>query len=257
MLGRNVLIGSPAFVRAHALPGRAALEADIAQLDGTLTRVLVAVDGVVVAAAAIGDRIRSEALVSLSALRAHQWRTSIASGDAMEVAQAVGATLGFGAHDVHANMTPEAKRDLVLSLRTPGRRVVMVGDGVNDAAAIAAASVGIGVHGGAEACLENADVFLARPGLTPLLALVEGAQRTVGVIRRNFVFSLSYNVIGALLAIMELLTPCMAALLMPLRSLTVVLASWQGRTFELAETSGSRKTLARFASNVARLSNAS
>jgi Cu2+-exporting ATPase len=98
-------------------------------------------------------------------------------------------------------------------------------------AAIAAASVGVGVHGGAEASLASADIFLATPGLAPLRELMDGAERTTRVIRRNFAFSLTYNVIGASLAIAGVLTPLIAAILMPLSSLTVVIASWQGHTF--------------------------
>ena len=231
VLGHDVLVGSPAFVRSRAAGGAPALEAAIAALDHTLTPVLIAVDGVLLAAAGVGDRIRDDALSALTALRARGWRTIMASGDVLEVAQAVGRRLGFETPDVHGAMSPEGKLALVESLRREGQQVIMVGDGVNDAAAIAAASVGIGVHGGAEACLANADVFLARPGLTPLRELIEGAERTVHVIRRNFAFSLSYNVIGASLAIAGLLTPLIAAILMPLSSLTVVIASWRGRTF--------------------------
>ncbi len=230
--GRELVVGSPTFVRAQASDGTRTLEQAIGTMDRTLTPVLVAMDGVVVAAAGIGDRIRADALDSLTALRAMGWHTVMASGDAPDVARAVGAQLGFAEHDVHAAMSPEGKLALVQSLQADGAHVVMVGDGVNDAAAICAAAVGIGVHGGAEACLANADVFLARPGLSPLRELMEGAQRTVRVIRRNFAFSLAYNVVGASLAIAGLLTPLIAAILMPLSSLTVVFASWRGRTFE-------------------------
>ncbi len=233
--GRTVLVGSPAFVRAQAAHGEATVEADIAALDDTLTPVLVAVDGVVVAAAGFGDRIRADAPEALAALRARGWRTVMASGDMPLVAQAVGRTLGFAPSDVHGAMSPEGKLALVESLQRGGAKVVMVGDGVNDAAAIAAANVGVGVHGGAEACLATANVFLACPGLTPLRELVEGAERTVTVIRRNFAFSLGYNAIGASLAIAGVLTPLIAAVLMPISSLTVVIASWRGRTFEAGE----------------------
>jgi Cu2+-exporting ATPase len=111
--------------------------------------------------------------------------------------------------------------------------VVMVGDGVNDAAAIARATVGVGVHGGAESCLAAADVFLSRPGVAELVALTRGAERAFGVIRRNILFSLIYNVAGAGLAMAGLINPLIAAVMMPLSSLTVVIASWRSRTFEL------------------------
>jgi Cu2+-exporting ATPase len=111
----------------------------------------------------------------------------------------------------------------------------MVGDGINDAAAIARATVGIGVRGGAEACLAAADVFLARDGLGQVVRLVAGNERTLRVIRRNIAFSLLYNLAGAALAMSGRIDPLLAAILMPASSLTVVLASWRGRTFDARE----------------------
>jgi P-type Cu2+ transporter len=87
------------------------------------------------------------------------------------------------------------------------------------------------VHGGAEACLASADVYLTRPGLAALVELTDGARRTLRVIKRNVAFSLAYNVVGVSLAMSGRLTPLAAALLMPASSLTVVLASWRSRTF--------------------------
>ena len=106
---------------------------------------------------------------------------------------------------------------------------------MNDAAAIARATVGVGVKGGAEACLAAADVFLARPGLGPLVELIEGAERTLRVIRRTLALSLAYNVAGATLAVTGIINPLIAAIMMPVSSLTVVLVAWRSETFRRAE----------------------
>jgi Cu2+-exporting ATPase len=105
---------------------------------------------------------------------------------------------------------------------------------VNDAAALAAASVGVAVHGGAEASLAAADVYIAANGLTPLVSLVRGARRTMTVIRRNLVFSLGYNALGIGLAMAGWVGPLLAAVLMPLSSLIVVGSSCGASTFREA-----------------------
>jgi Cu2+-exporting ATPase len=184
----------------------------------------------------LGDRVRSDALESLQQLRARGWRTVMLSGDAQDVVASVGRALGFEAQDAIGAVSPEEKLAFVERLKRGTHSdaqgaVVMVGDGVNDAAAIAAADVGIGVHGGAEACLATADVYLTRPGLGALVELTEGARRTLNVIRRNIALSIGYNIIGASLAVSGLLTPLIAAILMPTSSITVVLGSWYGTTF--------------------------
>ncbi len=224
--GSVVLIGSPAFVRQRAT-GRETMGAD---RHLALTPVLIAVDGEVVAAAGFGDPLRPDAAAAVESLRAHGWHVRLLSGDAPAVVIAAGHHLGIPEEDCIGGAAPEEKARVVRETARGGR-VVMVGDGVNDAAAIAAASVGIGVHGGAESSLATADVYLSTPGLSPLVRLVEGSERTMRVIRRNIAFSLAYNVVAATLAIAGVLNPLVAAILMPASSLTVVLASWRSRTF--------------------------
>ncbi|HEX8725514.1 MAG TPA: heavy metal translocating P-type ATPase [Gemmatimonadaceae bacterium] len=226
--GHDVVVGSPRFVRAQ-LPPPAAAPA-LPEPEARLTPVLVAVDGRVVAAAGFGDPVRAGAADAVCALRERGWSVRVLSGDAPAVVRDVARALAIPEADAAGSASPEDKLRAVEQARN-GRPVVMVGDGVNDAAAMAAASVGVGVHGGAEACLATADVYLTEPGLAPLVRLVGGAERTMRVIRRNLVFSLLYNLAGAGLAMTGAINPLVAALMMPASSLTVVISSWQARTF--------------------------
>jgi len=130
-------------------------------------------------------------------------------------------------------MEPEQKLRAVEAAVRSGP-VVMVGDGVNDAAALSAATVGVAVRGGAEVAMAVADVFLTDDGLEPLVELLDGARRTIHVIRANLAFSLVYNVCGAGLAMAGWIDPLVAAILMPLSSLTVITYSFRARTFRPA-----------------------
>lgn len=231
--GHHVRVGSPRFVAERSTSMSDIVSAALDTHDDigrTLTPVHVSVDGELIAIAGMGDRVRDDALASLRQLRSRGWRTVLLSGDAEVVVRTVGASLGFAAPDAIGGASPEEKLAFIENARRRGR-VVMVGDGVNDAAAIAAANVGIGVQGGAEACLATADVYLTRPGLTPLVELIDGSRRTLHVIRRNIALSIAYNIVGASMAVFGMLTPLVAAILMPASSITVVLGSWYGHTF--------------------------
>jgi Cu2+-exporting ATPase len=230
--GRHVIVGSPAWVGARARDPLGLAAAAAAAVAPTLTPVLVAVNGEVVARAGLGDTLRPDAKATLARLRAQGWTTRLLSGDAPEVVAVIGAELGFAPGACRGGASPEDKLAEVDALARLGR-VVMVGDGVNDAAAIARATVGVGVKGGAEACLAAADVFLARPGLASLVDLTEGAARTLRVIRLGIGISILYNVAGVALAYFGMINPLVAAIMMPVSSLTVVLIAWRGRTFEV------------------------
>jgi Cu2+-exporting ATPase len=228
--GRDVVIGKPRFVTSFL--GREHTEQP---RDDGPSEVWIAVDGVLVGRAMFGDAIRRDARASIDALRRAGWRVQIASGDAQHVVDAVARETGIDASHAVGDASPEEKLAIVQRASAAGR-VVMVGDGVNDAAAIAAASVGVGVHGGAEASLAAADVYLARTGLAPLVELVQGARRTMSVIRLGIFISLVYNVVGVALAVFGLINPLVAAVMMPTSSLTVLLVAWRGRTFQEGTT---------------------
>jgi Cu2+-exporting ATPase len=232
--GQALVVGSPAFVAQQVgeLPAQA--------LDwvGQLTQqawtpVLIAQDGRVVAAMGFGDPIRPEAAACLRALEGQGMTVGILSGDHPDVVAVVAQQLGISPARAQGGATPEQKLAKVQAELRNGP-VLMVGDGVNDSAALAAATVGISVHGGAEASLQAADVFLTEAGLAPIVTLITGARRTVRTIRRNILFSLLYNTLGAALAMAGLLSPLVAAILMPFSSLTVVSSSFKSRTFDAA-----------------------
>ena len=225
--GQAVVVGSPVFVGARAEGHPPAID----QASAADTPVWVAVDGTVVGAASFGDPLRPEAPGVVGRLGERGWSVRLLSGDAREVVQAVASLVGVGGAAWRGEVTPEGKLEEVERAAANGT-VVMVGDGVNDAAAMARATVGVAVRGGAEASLAVADVYLSRPGLAALDELMEGAERTLRVIRRNVALSLVYNVAGAALAMGGWINPLLAAILMPASSITVVLASWRSRTFE-------------------------
>jgi P-type Cu2+ transporter len=223
--GRAVVIGSPDFVRA-ALRS----PADPAPVDATLTPVWIAVDGELAATVGIGDPIAVGAREAIAALQQRGWRVGILSGDDQRTVAAVARSVGIAADEAIGAATPESKLAVVEQSLRDGR-VVMVGDGVNDAAALAAATVGVSVHGGAEASLAAADVYLATPGLTPLVALVDGVGRTMTLLKRNILFSALYNVFGAGLCAAGLIDPLLAAVVMPISSIIVIATSYRADTF--------------------------
>ncbi len=225
--GVSVVVGSPSFVASQL--GAAHLPPP--SLPVHLTPIVVGVGGQVVGSAGFGDRIRPGTRGHLDTLRQAGWRLCLLTGDAAAVANRIGTTLGFRAQEIFAEQTPEDKVARVAD--TYPRPVVMVGDGVNDAAAMAAATAGIAVHGSAETSLLTADVHLseADPGLAGVYDLYRGATSTIRIVRTNILFSLAYNIAGTTLAVMGLLSPFLAAILMPASSLTVIVYSWRARSF--------------------------
>jgi Cu2+-exporting ATPase len=227
--GRAVRVGNRLHVEAGGatVPASFAGQADAFVSEG-LSPVFVSVDGRVAGVAAVGDPLRPDGKGTVAALRRRGVRVRILSGDHPAVVARVASELGIASGDALGGLSPEAKRDVVAGLAASVERVgsvVMVGDGVNDAAALALADVGIAVHGGTGASIVAADIVLTREGVMPLLEILDGARRLRGVVRRNLAFSLFYNVAASALVILGFVGPLFASVLMPVSSLSVVLSS--------------------------------
>ena len=218
----SVQIGSRSFLarKGIALPLALCNTASEMEQNG-LTTVAFAIGGKAIAVAGLGDRIREDSGTAVAALHEMGWRPQILSGDAPDVAWKVARQVGIRQPDALGGLSPEQKLSIVGN-REPGRVTVMVGDGVNDAAALAAADIGIAVHGGAEASLAAADVYIARPGLESLVELVNASRRTMRIVHRNLVISLGYNLLAGALAAAGMMTPLLAAIIMPISSATVL-----------------------------------
>jgi len=182
-------------------------------------------------ALAIADRPRAHSAEAIAQLKANGIATMMLSGDNRATASAIAARLGID--DVQAEVTPEHKSQAIAALKAGGRNVVMVGDGVNDGPALAAANVGIAMGGGSDVALAAAHVALLRE--EPLLVpqAIQLARRIKGKVAQNLFWAFIYNIAAVPLAALGLLDPVIAGAAMALSSVSVVLNAlslrWTGR----------------------------
>lgn len=164
------------------------------------------------------DDIKPNILTILEKIRSLGISTKLLSGDNIKVVSEVGTKLNFKNEDIFYEKTPEEKREIVLQYNDS----VMVGDGINDAAALQAASLGIAVKGTAEVSLRACDIYLSQDGVEYTLKLINISKKLISIIKKNFFFSFCYNLIGIYLAFFGLVSPVIAAILMPISSITVI-----------------------------------
>ena len=191
--GQPVIVGARRFMERKgvdlaALADRAAaLEAE----GGTV--VFVAADDQPLGLLAIADRVKLEARAVVQALAGHGLRVAMVTGDARRTAKAVAARLGI--EEVHAEVLPQDKARVVTELQQAGRRVAFVGDGINDAPALAQADVGIALASGTDIAIEAADVTLTRGQLGEVVTALAAARKTLGNIRGNLFWAFFYNIL--------------------------------------------------------------
>jgi len=194
--------------RAHELEARAN------------TVVWVAVDGQVVGMIAIADLLRPEAIEAVAALRRLGAHTLMLSGDAERVAAHIGDEVGVD--ESRGLVRPDQKAQAVEELHAKGYIVGMIGDGINDAPALAAADVGIAMGTGTDIAMETAGITLMRPDPRLVAAAISASRATFRKIRQNLFWAFIYNVVGIPLAASGILTPTLAGAAMALSSVSVV-----------------------------------
>ncbi len=235
IVAHAVLVGAPALLATHgvALPAALAEAVDAARLEG-LTAVVVAWDGVARAVLVVGDTVAPGSAAAVARLRGLGLRPMLLTGDHRGAGLAVAAQVGIPDADVIAEVLPEDKVAAVRALQADGRVVAMVGDGVNDAAALAVADLGIAM-GSTAAATEAGDITLVRGGLPTAVDAVRLARRTLAVIKGNLFLAVAYNVAAPPLAASGLLSPMIAAAAMAVSSVFVVTNSLRLRRFTVTD----------------------
>jgi Cu+-exporting ATPase len=185
--------------------------------------VLVAVDAGCIGAIGLSDTPRRESQEAVEQLRGLGVGVAMVTGDHRISADAVAASLGID--QVHAEVTPDQKLEEVRRLQRSGRRVVFVGDGINDAPALTAAEAGIAFSVGTDIAVEAADLTLIHEDLRLVPRAILIARRTVGIIKQNLFWAFVYNVAAIPLAAFGKISPSYAAAAMMVSSITVVLNS--------------------------------
>ncbi|QHD69584.1 heavy metal translocating P-type ATPase [Sphingobium yanoikuyae] len=187
------------------------------------SEVLVARDGHYLGAIAIADTVRPEARAAMQALWLMGIKTILLTGDTAAVANAVGRSLNIS--QIEAGLLPEDKLERVRALIKSGKTVAMVGDGVNDAPALAEANVGIAMGSGTDVAQESADIVLLGNDLVRFVETLKVARRTRGVIWQNFAGTIAIDLLGIGLAAFGLLGPLLAAFIHVASEMTFILNS--------------------------------
>jgi Cu+-exporting ATPase len=231
-LSRRVLVGRPAWLAEQGVPADPDLAARFAaaEADGA-TAVLVAWDGRARGVLVLRDPVKATSRLAVAELRALGLRPVLLTGDNAGAARAVAREVGIAADDVVAEVLPADKVDVVRRLQGEGHRVAMVGDGVNDAAALATADLGLAMGTGTDVAIEAADVTLVRGDLRSAAQAVRLSRSTLRVIQQNLFWAFAYNVAAIPLAALGLLNPMIAGAAMALSSVLVVANSLRLRRF--------------------------
>ncbi|PRY43336.1 heavy metal translocating P-type ATPase [Umezawaea tangerina] len=235
--GRAVVVGRPRLLAEHGVELPDGLRAALAESERAgRTVVAVAVDGKAHGLLAVTDVVKPTSAAAVRQLRALGLRPVLLTGDNAVVARAVAAQVGIDAADVVAEVLPAEKVDAVRDLQARGRVVAMVGDGVNDAPALAAADLGLAMGTGSDAAIEAGDLTLVRGDLLVAADAIRLSRRTLAVIRGNLFWAFAYNVAGLPLAALGLLNPMLAGAAMAFSSVFVVTNSLRLKRFRPTAT---------------------
>ncbi len=218
-----VIIGSPESIAHSTVAFDAHITAAISEAQRNSRAVAVlAWDGVAIACFAAADSVKIDAAQTITQLQTRGIESWLVTGDNAESAAFVAGAVGIGTERVIASAAPEDKLTKIAELQARNMKVMMVGDGVNDAAALAKANLSIAMGTGTDAAISTADITVMRPQLMAVIETLDLAKKTVKTIKVNLGWAFAYNVIGIPIAALGLLNPIYAAAAMAVSSLLVV-----------------------------------
>ncbi|MEV6743576.1 HAD-IC family P-type ATPase, partial [Streptomyces sp. NPDC051080] len=228
--GHAVLVGRPQLLADAGVDVPEALSGAVADAAAEgRTAVMVAWDGKARGVLAVADRIKDSSAEAVAEFRALGLHPVLLTGDNRAVAEAVARAVGID--EVHAEVLPEEKVHVIEGLRARGRSVAMVGDGVNDAAALATADLGLAMGTGTDAAIEASDLTLVRGDLKVAVDAIRLSRRTLTTIKGNLFWAFGYNTAALPLAAFGLLNPMIAGAAMAFSSVFVVTNSLRLRAF--------------------------
>ena len=184
--------------------------------------VAVSINGEAAGAFALADPLKPDSAEAIARLHAHGISVYILSGDNAATVSHIANALGIDAAHAHGNQSPRSKADFIAQLKAQGRSVAMVGDGINDAPALALADVGFAVRGSTDIAEHSADAVLVRQSVNQLADGIFIARATLTNIKQNLFFAFIYNILGIPLAAFGLLTPVIAGAMMAMSSVSVL-----------------------------------
>ncbi|WP_240974719.1 heavy metal translocating P-type ATPase [Arthrobacter sp. SF27] len=201
------------------------------QQESGATAIWVAVDGELAGIVSLKDTIKDSSAAAIARLKELGLRPILLTGDNGAVAAQVAAAVGIAAEDVFADVLPEGKVAAVQKLQDAGKTVAMVGDGVNDAAALAQADLGIAMGAGTDVAIEAADITVMGSDLGQVVQSIELSRKTLSTIKSNLFWAFAYNTLGIPVAAFGLLNPMIAGAAMAASSVLVVANSLRLRAF--------------------------
>ncbi len=230
--GRLVTAGRTGWLLELGIaPAPAQREALDAAEDSGATAIWVAVDGETAGIIRLRDTVKPGSAAAVTRLRELGLRPILLTGDNAAVAAQVAAAVGISPDDVYAGVLPEGKVEAVRKLQAAGATVAMAGDGVNDAAALAQADLGIAMGSGTDVAIEAADLTVMGNDLGQVAQAIELSRRTLGTIKTNLFWAFFYNAVGIPVAALGLLNPMIAGAAMAASSVLVVANSLRLRSF--------------------------